>query len=407
MEIKINEGLIKGAQPPKLLSNTKIKYMKDCICKISGKSIGTGFFCKIYYQFEFVTLLITNYHVLDDDYIKANENLYIYIDNHRKIINTKDISIIYSSKSDYYYDIIIIRLYLKEEIKNYLEIDQTIFNDNSENSYNNELIYILYFPLNGEATVSYGKGLVKIDQYNMKHECNTENCSSGGPILDGLNNKVIGIHKGYIKNKYNIGTFLKFPLQKLSLKDGWRFVDPFYIYIFHYFLTISFVGDWGPYFNYLKKNYNTLDFYFRDKSYRVNLYTWEIEPLIKAPSVSHEGAIIVYNISERDSFSIIEYYFKKVEKSVIKILVGDKYEEKERKVSYEEGKNLANKYGMAFYEANFITGENMDKIFTYFVNEIIRKIKEGLKVIKSEDIKDYRSLIDPGREYDPMYNPFV
>ena len=119
-----------------------------------------------------------------------------------------------------------------------------------------------------------------------------------------------------------------------------------------------------------------------------------------------EQSLFIIYLKEK-SFSFIEYYFKKVEKSVIKILVGDKYEEKERKVSYEEGKNLANKYGMAFYEANFETGENMDKIFTYFVNEIIRKIKEGLKVIKSEDIKDYRSLIDPGREYNPMYNPFV
>ena len=78
MEIKINEGLIKGAQPPKLLANTKLKYMKDCICKISGKKIGTWFFCKINNQFELASLLITNYHVLDDDYLKANKYLYIY-----------------------------------------------------------------------------------------------------------------------------------------------------------------------------------------------------------------------------------------------------------------------------------------------------------------------------------------
>jgi hypothetical protein len=158
MEIKIYEVFSKGAQPPKLLANTKLNYMKDCICKISGKKIGTGFFCKINYQFELASLLITNYHILDDDYLKANKNLNIYIDNNRKIINTKDISIIYSSPTDKY-DIIMIRLYVTDEIKNYLEVDYTILNKNSENSYKNELIYILHFPLNGEASVSYGKGI--------------------------------------------------------------------------------------------------------------------------------------------------------------------------------------------------------------------------------------------------------
>ena len=117
-----------------------------------------------------------------------------------------------------------------------------------------------------------------------------------------------------------------------------------------------------------------------------------------------EQSLFIIYLKEK-SFSFIEYYFKKVEKSVIKILVGNKYEEKEREVSYEEGKNLAKKYGMAFYEANFKTGENMDKIFTYFVKEIIRKIKEGLKVIKYKDIKDYWSLKNPGREYEPEYKP--
>ena len=51
---------------------------------------------------------------------------------------------------------------------------------------------------------------------------NTLSGSSGGPILNLLTNKVIGIHKGCIQKngevKYNIGTLLKDPLKELKNK---------------------------------------------------------------------------------------------------------------------------------------------------------------------------------------------
>ena len=77
--------------------------------------------------------------------------------------------------------------------------------------------YILHFPNSGNASISYGYGIEQISNYNIKHLCNTLPGSSGGPILSRLTNKIIGIHKGCIEtinkeDKYNIGTFLKFPL---------------------------------------------------------------------------------------------------------------------------------------------------------------------------------------------------
>ena len=64
----------------------------------------------------------------------------------------------------------------------------------------------------------------QINNNDIKHFCNTDFCSSGGPILSLLNNKIIGIHKGCIRkngnnyNQYNIGTYLKFPLNELNMK---------------------------------------------------------------------------------------------------------------------------------------------------------------------------------------------
>ena len=54
----------------------------------------------------------------------------------------------------------------------------------------------------------------------MKHLCNTENCSSGSPILSLSSGKILGIHRGCIRKKdgilSNFGTFLKFPLNELN-----------------------------------------------------------------------------------------------------------------------------------------------------------------------------------------------
>ena len=219
MEEKIVEGLVKGAEPPKLLENTNLKYMKDYICKVSGKIVGTGFFCKIKYEDKLIPVLMTNYHVLDDNYIKDHKQINIYINNNMKIIKIYSDSLIYSSDVNKY-DITIIKLNNDDEINNYLEIEENIFKDNSEDIFKNESIYILHFPKGGEAHISYGCGIEKINEYEIMHKCNTDSGSSGGPILNKLNNKIIGIHRGYYTRKnYNYGTLLKYPLNELSRKS--------------------------------------------------------------------------------------------------------------------------------------------------------------------------------------------
>ena len=220
MEERIDEGLIKGAKEIMLLNKTKLKEMNKYICKISGNNIGTGFFCRIKYGFDLIEVLITNYHVIDDNYLNNNKELKFYINNNSTIININKNSIIYSSIIKQY-DIIIIKLN-KNEIKDFLEIDENIFKINSENTYKDEQIYILHYPNSGKASISYGCGIEQISEYNVKHLCNTQPGSSGGPILSRLTNKVIGIHKGCIEtknDKYNIGIFLKFPLNDLNKKN--------------------------------------------------------------------------------------------------------------------------------------------------------------------------------------------
>jgi len=220
MEIRIEEGKIKGSKDFEIIDETEFKEMVKYICKIDGTSIGTGFFCKIPLKDILIPVLMTNYHVINDDFFEQRNNLKVYINNEFKIINLNNKRKIYSSKKDEY-DIMIIRIKENEdEINNFLEIDQNIFKYNSENLYKDDSIYILHYPNGDKASVSCGTGLEKINDFDIKHLCHTESGSSGGPILCRLTNKVIGIHKGFIKringNNFNIGTFLKFPLNELN-----------------------------------------------------------------------------------------------------------------------------------------------------------------------------------------------
>ena len=137
------------------------------------------------------------------------------------IINEEDI-IYLSIRNEY--DLIIIKLKEGQEYMkniNYLDLDDYLFNKNSLKGYKSNSIYILHYPNSQNAAVSYGNGLIYGDsKYDIQHKCNTLPGSSGGPLLDLLTNKVICIHKGFIQKKdgikYNIGTFLKDPLEQMK-----------------------------------------------------------------------------------------------------------------------------------------------------------------------------------------------
>ena len=218
MEDRVNEGYMPGAKEIIALDKTKLRNMGQCICKINGKeNIGTGFFCKIKYGNEFIKVLITIYHIIDKDYLEDKNILKFYINNTYQVINLDKHSLIYSSISDEY-DIIMVKIKEENEFNDYLEIDENIFRNKSEMFYKDEPIYILHYPNADIASVSNGKGIEQINNYDIRHFCNTQSGSSGAPILSSFTNKVIGIHKAFIKKGYNIGTFLKFPLNELNQK---------------------------------------------------------------------------------------------------------------------------------------------------------------------------------------------
>ena len=200
----------------------KVKFqMKNCICKIRlgyGK-IGTGFFCKIPFPdtFSFLPVLITCYHVLDKNNISQGEKINFSLNNDQVfrsiIINNSRKTLISEEK-----DVTIIEIKPKEdniEAKSFLEIDEEIDHNDPRKIYNNITIYITHYEKGDEAKYSIGKILnIDEDQINIEHECSTQTGSSGSPIINLNNFKVIGVHKGF--NKLNFGTLLKIPIVEFN-----------------------------------------------------------------------------------------------------------------------------------------------------------------------------------------------
>ena len=196
------------------IEGTKIvlNHMMNCICKIKMKGeVGTGFFCKIPFKNETIKVLMTNYHVLGDKELNKSKNLNLLLNDDKEILII-DLNNKRYKYFNEYYDITIIELKEEDKIKYYLELDDNLFQDNSEIIYIDRSVYIPQYPKGKNAYVSYGL-LNNIDKYNIMHRCNTDNGSSGSPIINLDNNKVIGMHSKGSNYNYNIGIYLKYPLK--------------------------------------------------------------------------------------------------------------------------------------------------------------------------------------------------
>lgn len=99
------------------------------------------------------------------------------------------------------------------------------------------------------------------------------------------------------------------------------------------------------------------------------------------------GALLVYDITRHDTFINIESKWLKdllnnIKKKCDFILLGNKVDLKDnRVVSYEEGKDLANKIrAIDFIETSALNGENVDKAFLKLVQTVLREYGEDFEI---------------------------
>ena len=102
------------------------------------------------------------------------------------------------------------------------------------------------------------------------------------------------------------------------------------------------------------------------------------------------GVLVVYDITDRDSFENLNSWLIEIEKNanknVYKLLIGNKCDlEDKRKVTYQEGKDFATSNGMQFIETSAKTDTKVKDAFEMLTQEIIKANITKDKVMENKE----------------------
>ena len=163
--------------------------MKNSIYKMNEKEgkFDIGFFSHIKYQNKNIPVLITNYQKI---YLSKNDSIKVRINNETKIIEF--------GKTKYFnelYDLSIIEIKENKNNKLYfLELDENIYEKDSEINYNNNQIYIIHYAYYKTIYATFGK-IKDINYSKLLYRCKSNLNLKDFPIINLSNNKLIGISK--------------------------------------------------------------------------------------------------------------------------------------------------------------------------------------------------------------------
>ena len=94
------------------------------------------------------------------------------------------------------------------------------------------------------------------------------------------------------------------------------------------------------------------------------------------------GIILLYDVTSRESFQNIKQWIKDINNNITMkpflILVGNKID-LERKVTQQEGEELAQKYNVLYFETSAATGKGIEETFQALVENIMRNYDERKK----------------------------
>ena len=88
------------------------------------------------------------------------------------------------------------------------------------------------------------------------------------------------------------------------------------------------------------------------------------------------GIILVYDTTQEITFNNITNWLKQIDshasEDVSRVLVANKIDLPNRIVSEEMGKQLAQEYGLTYFETSAMTGHNINELFYYMAKTIIK-----------------------------------
>ncbi|KAM9961378.1 hypothetical protein ACTFIR_004218 [Dictyostelium discoideum] len=103
---------------------------------------------------------------------------------------------------------------------------------------------------------------------------------------------------------------------------------------------------------------------------------------------SCEGFILVYSITSRSSFDKIQSFldqikFLKSEKVPIIMIANKSDLDNERQVTFEEGENFANRFGLSFMEVSAKYKLNIDEVFNQIAQHCVKRRSDRIYMNKS------------------------
>lgn len=95
------------------------------------------------------------------------------------------------------------------------------------------------------------------------------------------------------------------------------------------------------------------------------------------------GILLVYDVADETTFSNVRNWMRQIEQNaaenVNRILIGNKadVDEADRKVTFAQGKALADEYGIKFFETSAKLNKNVDEAFMAIASDIVERLKEN------------------------------
>ena len=204
---------------PKSVTKTQTQIifnqMNNSFYKIQGKDnkLGICIFCKIKLKNKSIFVLMTSYNIIDEIYIEQNNEIKIIINNEINLIKFGDKRLNYVNKKN---NISIIEIKENEKLKiNFLEIDESLYENELSTLNSKETIYIIHHN-NTDKEISVSYGIIRfINKFEISLACNINTNGTIAPIFNLTNNKLIGFYNN--ASKYFIkGIILKIIIDKFN-----------------------------------------------------------------------------------------------------------------------------------------------------------------------------------------------